>query len=136
MKAGVEANQQGDYTEAVKQIRFALEEAEEFGEEDPRFAQSLNYLASLYLPQGRYDEAVACGRQACQLANSGYRLHVNLGASLAEAGHEVEARAAVERATRFEPALSIRFIQRHSGTMHEAVRKSLLDSLRKAGVPE
>ncbi len=55
MNAGLEANQQGDHTEAVKQIRFALEEAEEFGEEDPRFAQSLHNLASVYTNQGRYD---------------------------------------------------------------------------------
>jgi tetratricopeptide (TPR) repeat protein len=57
MNAGAEAYQRGDYAEAVRQTQFALKEAEAFGEEDPRFAQSLNNLAELYQAQGRYDEA-------------------------------------------------------------------------------
>ena len=54
--AGTEAYQQGDYSEAVRQIQLALKEAEYFGEEDPRFATTLNHLALLYYTQGRYDE--------------------------------------------------------------------------------
>ena len=52
--AGMEAYQRGDYAEAVRQTQFALKEAEDFGEEDPRLATSLNNLAFLYNAQGRY----------------------------------------------------------------------------------
>ena len=42
----------------------ALEEAEKFGEQDPRLATILNNLAALYLGQGQYDEAEPLFRQA------------------------------------------------------------------------
>ncbi len=35
----------------------ALKEAEKFGEQDPRFATSLNNLAALYRAQGKYAQA-------------------------------------------------------------------------------
>ena len=57
MHAGEEAYQGGDYGEAVRQFQFGLKESEHFGEEDARFAQSLNDLAFLYQAQGRLDEA-------------------------------------------------------------------------------
>ncbi len=57
MRAGEAAYQRGDYEEAVGQTKAALKEAEDFGEQDPRFATTLNNLARLYRAQGRYDEA-------------------------------------------------------------------------------
>ena len=57
MRAGVAAYQGGDYEEAVKQTEAALKEAEDFGEQDPRFADTLQGLATLYCRQGRYKEA-------------------------------------------------------------------------------
>ena len=39
-EAGVEAHQRGDYAVAVNQFQLALKEAEDFGEEDPRFANT------------------------------------------------------------------------------------------------
>jgi hypothetical protein len=59
-----------------------------------------------------------------------------LAASLAEAGQESEAQAAVEKAVQLEPALSIGFIRSQFVGAHKTYLKSLLDSLRKAGVPE
>ena len=55
--AGIEAYQRGDYVDAERLLSAALEEAEEFGVEDLRFATSLNNLALLYYTQGRYAEA-------------------------------------------------------------------------------
>jgi len=43
--AGIKAYQQGDYVDAERLLSAALEEAEEFGVEDLRFATSLNNLA-------------------------------------------------------------------------------------------
>jgi len=45
------------YVDAERLWSAALEEAEEFGVEDLRFATSLNNLASLYQAQGKYAEA-------------------------------------------------------------------------------
>ncbi len=55
--AGMEAYQQARYGEAERQFKAALREAENFGEQDPRFATSLNNLAELYRAQGNYTEA-------------------------------------------------------------------------------
>ncbi len=56
-QAGMEAYQQGNYAEAEKQWLAALQEAENFGPEDPRLATSLFALGSLYHAQGKYAEA-------------------------------------------------------------------------------
>jgi tetratricopeptide (TPR) repeat protein len=56
-QAGMSAYQRGQYDEAEEQFKAALGSAKGFGEDDPRFATSLNNLAELYLAQGRYAEA-------------------------------------------------------------------------------
>ncbi len=57
MAEAVKAYQQADYVEAEKLLLAALQEAEKFGEQDPRFAISLNNLAELYRAQGNYAQA-------------------------------------------------------------------------------
>ena len=54
----------------------------------------------------------------------------------AELESAVMAQAAIKKAMQLQPALSIDFIRDRFVGMHEATLKSLLDSLRKAGVPE
>jgi hypothetical protein len=61
---------------------------------------------------------------------------MHLAAALAEAGQKSEAQAAIENATQLQPALSIGFLRSLYVGIHETPLKSLLDSLRKAGVPE
>jgi adenylate cyclase len=85
---------------------------------------------------GHHDEAIAHCRQACQFPDTGFLPYMHLAAALAEAGQKSEAQVAVENAMRFQPALSIGFIRNQFVSMHETTLKSLLDSLRKAGVPE
>ena len=85
---------------------------------------------------GRHDDAITCCRQACQFPDSGYSPHMHLATALAEAGQQSEAQAAVEKAMQLQPALSIGFIRRQYVGAHEISLNSLLDSLRKAGVPE
>ncbi len=58
------AYQQADYAEAEKLFLAALKEAEKFGEQDPRFATSLNNLAELYLAQGKSEQAEPLYRRA------------------------------------------------------------------------
>jgi adenylate cyclase len=85
---------------------------------------------------GRHEEAVAQCRQACQFPDVGFPPHMHLAAALAEAGQMSEAQAALRKAAQIEPALSASFIQRHFVGMHETALKSLIGSLRKAGIPE
>ena len=57
MDAATEAYQQARYTEAEKFFLAALEEADNFGPQDPRLVPSLNGLASVYRTQGKHAEA-------------------------------------------------------------------------------
>ncbi len=54
---GSEAFQQARYAKAKKLYLAALQEAEKFGEQDPRLAISLNNLAALYDTRGKYGRA-------------------------------------------------------------------------------
>ena len=85
---------------------------------------------------GRHDEAIAHCRQACQIPDAGFLTYMHLAAASAEAGQNSEAQAVVEKAMQLQPALSINFIRSRFVGMHETTLKSLLDSLRKAGVSE
>ncbi len=57
MRAGIVADQQGNYAEAEKHYEAGLRIAEGFGPQDPRLAINLDNLAQLYHHQGRYAEA-------------------------------------------------------------------------------
>ena len=85
---------------------------------------------------GRYDEAIANCRQACQVPDTGLLPPMSLAAALAEAGQKSAAQAAVEKAMQLEPLPSISFLHDRFVGTHEIYLKSLLDSLRKAGLPE
>jgi tetratricopeptide (TPR) repeat protein len=85
---------------------------------------------------GRHNEAVAYCLEACQVPDSGYLPYMHLAAALAESGQIEGARAALETAIQRQPALSISHIRTNFVGMHETTLNSLLNSLRKAGVPE
>ncbi len=61
---GSEAFQQARYAKAKKLYLAALQEAEKFGEQDPRLAISLNNLAALYDTRGKYVRAELLYRRA------------------------------------------------------------------------
>lgn len=54
---GTAAYERGKIPEAEVKFLAALEEAERFGEEDPRLALTLNNLAAMYHEQGKYTMA-------------------------------------------------------------------------------
>jgi adenylate cyclase len=103
---------------------------------DPWRYLSLMVKGSALRSLGRHDEAIAHCRQACQFPDSEHLPYTHLAAALAEAGQKSEAHAAVEKAMQLQPALSISFLRSLYVGMHETPLKSVLDSLRKAGVPE
>ena len=68
MRAGKVAYQRGDYEEAVGQTKAALKEAEDFGEQDPRLATTLNNLAALYESLGRHGKAEPLYKRSLAIA--------------------------------------------------------------------
>ncbi len=68
MRAGVAAYQRGDYDEAVGQAKAALKEAEDFGEQDPLLATTLNNLAVLYESLGRHGKAEPLYKRSLAIA--------------------------------------------------------------------
>jgi len=65
--AGLEAHEQARYAEAEELYLAALEEAEQFGDQDPRLADSLNNLAFSYHGQGKYVEAEPLYQRALEI---------------------------------------------------------------------
>ena len=85
---------------------------------------------------GRYEEAVAYGRQACQYSNTGFAPPLLLAASLSAAGQISEAKKAIATARELEPSISITYVQKIFTGVDEAVAKRFYGCLRKAGLPE
>ena len=83
MSAGKTAYQQHQYEEALWQVERALKEAEAFGEQDLRYAATLNNLAELTLPGPR---ALQRGRAALQASTGHSRRRV--GSRASECGDE------------------------------------------------
>ncbi len=67
MDAAVEAFVASDYAEAGKQYEAAVNEAEEFGADDSRLAESLNALGVVYREQGRYTESESLLKRALSI---------------------------------------------------------------------
>ena len=103
---------------------------------DPRRWRTLMLKGSALRFLGRHEEAISTCRQACQFPDSSFLPHLHLATALAEAGQVSEAKVSVEKAMQLEPALSVSFIHRHFVGMHKTTLESLINSLRKAGVPE
>ena len=57
LDAGTAAYRKRDPDEATRQFEFALKEAEGFGDDDPRLATTLAWLAELYRVQRRFEES-------------------------------------------------------------------------------
>ena len=84
---------------------------------------------------GRHDEAIAHCRQACQVPDTGYAPYIHLAAAFAEAERISEGQAAIEKAMQLQPALSINFVRSQFVGTHRPYLESLLDGLRKVGLP-
>ena len=83
MAAGMQAFDEGRYAEATRLFLVALKEAEKFGEQDPRFAASLNNLGLLYQAQGQYAQAEPLYERALAIAEKALGPeHPNVATSL------------------------------------------------------
>jgi len=103
---------------------------------DPLRFGILMFKGSALRILGRYDEAIAHCRQACQFPDAGYLPYMHLAASLGDAGQMEEAQAAVENVKDRHPEFSISNLQENFAGLNESYLSNLSDSLRKAGVPD
>jgi tetratricopeptide (TPR) repeat protein len=85
---------------------------------------------------GRYDEAIANCRQACQFPNAPFGPQLFLASILVTAEQLSEAQSAFGKAIQLEPALSVGFLRDVNPGAHETYLESLIDSLTKTGLLE
>ncbi|MDP6872573.1 MAG: tetratricopeptide repeat protein, partial [Alphaproteobacteria bacterium] len=103
---------------------------------DPQRWLTLTLKGEALRTDGRYDEAISHCQQACQFPDCGFISYMHLAASLVGDGRDQEALTAIERAKKINRDLSIEFLRKRFISMHETLFQSLLDNLRKAGLPE
>jgi tetratricopeptide (TPR) repeat protein len=109
MRAGAAAYQRGDDEEAVEQTKAALKEAEDFGEQDPRLATTLNNLATLYESLGRHGKAEPLYKRSLAIAEKALRPeHPDLAAILNNLAELYQAQGRIgEAEPLFKRALAI-----------------------------
>jgi tetratricopeptide (TPR) repeat protein len=122
---GETAYQAGRYTEAEKHWMSALKEAEEFGEQDPRLATSLNNLGLLYHAQGKYAQAEPLHHRALATYRKALGLeHPYVATSLDNLAGLYRAQGRyTEAAPRYQRSLAIR--EKALGPDHPDVAQSL-----------
>jgi tetratricopeptide (TPR) repeat protein len=85
--SGQQAVQEGNYAEAERIFKVAVQRAEEFGREDRRVAVSLSQLAQVYAGQGKHVEAEPVYLQALKIYQAVHgENHVDVAATLNNLG--------------------------------------------------
>ena len=87
MASGQQAVQEGNYAEAERIFKVAVQRAEEFGREDRRVAVSLTQLAQVYAGQGKHVEAEPLYLQALKIYQAVHgENHADVAATLNNLG--------------------------------------------------
>ena len=121
----------GQCDEALR--RF--EQAMRMSPRDPLNGFFLTGISVAHYLAGRYAEAVKWARQAVQLRPGFIGGHRILCASLAQAGHGADAKAAMVTLRHLQPNLSIAWV-RQSVPYTSGPMEHFLDGMRKAGLAE
>jgi len=103
---------------------------------DPTRWATFSMKGSILRALGRYDEAIANCRQACQFPNAPFGPQLFLASILVTAEQLSEAQSAFGKAIQLEPALSVGFLRDVNPGAHETYLESLIDSLTKTGLLE
>jgi tetratricopeptide (TPR) repeat protein len=114
-----------------------LETAIRLSPRDPWTAHFMARLSEAHLFTGRLDDAVAWGRKARQQTGPwAWTARLGLVSALGHLGQLDDARTALEEMRGKRPDVSLSFVRTHFPIENDADRESLLDGLRKAGLPE
>ena len=108
--AALRAQQQGDRELNLRHLKDALQQAEAFGEADPRFTQTLDLMGEYYLDQNEPAKAEEFIRQGLALRERFLGpQHYDVASSLDGLGRVFQARRQYEQAQEYyERALTIR----------------------------
>jgi adenylate cyclase len=101
---------------------------------DPLSYQNWNGMAFALVELGRYEEAVAAGREAVHSAPGSTTALRALAAALALIGQIDEAKATVRGILKLDPNCSLATLVRNGAS--ESVRPAFFRALRLAGIPE
>jgi len=71
-EAGREAHERGDYAEAERLLRLALDQVEVLGKNDWRTAQVLDELARLLTSQAKFGEAESLAKRSLTIREAAY----------------------------------------------------------------
>ena len=93
-------------------------------------------MGDIYRLLGRYDEAIAAFTQLREMRPDSWQAPLFLAAIYGELGRDDDARAEVEALLGIDPNYSLRQLAGFATYKDPAVRQSLLDTLRAAGLPE
>ncbi|NIW10160.1 MAG: tetratricopeptide repeat protein [Gammaproteobacteria bacterium] len=94
----------------------------------------LHNLAMAYRNMGRFDEAIGWAKKAVDRQASNVFSHLVLASCYSLAGREEEAQAEATQVLRINPKFSLEQFAKTAPQKNPEVKKSLIDSLRKAGL--
>ena len=110
--------------------------AQRLGPRDPTRFIVLAHKCGAFRRLGRFEEAMAYGREACHARVGIYMNELNYAVALAEAGYAVEAASFIAKAIELQPDLSLEYIRRVNPNRHPDSLDSLIEAARKAGLRE
>jgi tetratricopeptide (TPR) repeat protein len=96
---GIEAFKAGQYDEAIRKLRKAIE----IGGSDERVGQCYKILGNACLKQGSYEEAIECQEKALEMDREDTQAWVNLGVTYRHADRLDDAEQCYQRALDIEP---------------------------------
>jgi len=99
-------------------------------------ARALSHLCIASRKARRYEEAVVVCRQLLQREPNHVLAHLTLGATFVEMDKMEEARAEISEVLRIDPKYTVKVVPRSFPWKDQAEIDLLIDSLRKAGLPD
>jgi len=93
-------------------------------------------LAVAYRDAARYEEAIAACRKALDRAPDSILAHTPLASCYALMGRDDEAQAEAAEVLRIDPKFSLDYLEKRIPYKNQEDTKLVIDSLRKAGLPE
>jgi tetratricopeptide (TPR) repeat protein len=96
----------------------------------------LFWLAHAFHSLQRYDDAIAAYRRTISRNPDFFYPHIHLAAAYAQLGRMEEAKAEAAEALRMDPSFSVQRVAQRLPYKDPAALARLVDSMRKAGLPE
>jgi adenylate cyclase len=93
-------------------------------------------LGFVYYNNGMYEEAVSTLKKGLEVAPNSLRVHIRLAASYSALGKEKEAREEIAELLRLNPKLTLAYLSKAEPYKNQSDLDTVLNDLRKAGLPE